>query len=477
MSIILTFLMAYWLTMLNWTIRIGALAIVPFRRSAAAARTWLLIFFIAPIPALVVYLFIGRPEHSAKRQKLFGKLPDVLRRAVENAEISNDRGLPKLSDDIQPASRLAEALSGLPPLSGNAMELLSDYDDMVDQLVADIDAAVDHVHLEFYIFADDEVGGKVMEALERAVGRGIKCRLLIDALGSISSSRKVQKRMRRAGVDVHRILPLMQRSRSSRIDLRNHRKIAVIDGRIGYTGSQNVVEARISSDLSNRELMARVRGPAVAALQAVFLGDWFLETQEEIGNASAFAFEEDAGDILMQALPSGPDYPSGGVDLFFAKIIHDAREEVVIVTPYFIPNEALVAAIRTAAMRGVSVKLIMSKKSDSRLVKLAQHSYYQRLLEAGVDIRLFDADFLHAKHMRVDDEIVVIGSSNMDQRSFELNAEVSLICYGAKAAGEIKQIEEGYAKNATSVGKEAWTGRWLPVKLCENMARMLSDLL
>ncbi len=477
MSAIFAFAAANWFAVISWSIRLGALVIVPFRRSAAEARTWLLIFFIAPIPAMLVYLVIGRPEHSKKRRALFDKLPKVIARIIDRSGLDDEITEAELPANSRPSSALASALGRLPALLGNAVRLLPDYEKMVDAMVEDIDAAQLHVHLEFYIFANDRIGKKVMSALERADARGVKCRVLIDAMGSITSSRKVAKRLEKVGIEVHRILPLLRRGRSSRIDLRNHRKIAVIDGRIGYTGSQNMVEAHVNSTMSNRELMARIEGPAVSELQAIFFSDWFLETEEEIEGEGLFAFEPDAGKIPAQVLPSGPDFQSGGVDLFFAKIIHDALEEAVIVTPYFIPSDALIAAMRTAALRGVNVKLIVSKKSDSMLVKFAQRSYYDILLEAGVKICLYKKDFLHAKHMRIDNDLCVIGSSNMDQRSFELNAEVSLICYGKEAADMLKTVEQDYAPDCEDIKKDRWDNRPLPVKLAENMARMLSDLL
>ena len=477
MNGILAFVSAEWFTVVSWIIRLGAFVIVPFRRSAAEARTWLLIFFIAPIPALVIYLMIGRPEHSGKRKALFAKLPDILLRTIERAGLNTDFPDAKLPDNSMPSANLAEALGNLPPLPGNAIKLLPDYNSAVDTMVDDIDAAKHHVHLEFYIFANDRTGKRVMDALKRASGRGVTCRVLIDAMGSMTSARAVERRLKKAGIEVHRILPLWRRWHSSRIDLRNHRKIAVIDGHIGFTGSQNLINARVTKKLSHKELMVRVTGPAASELQSVFLGDWYLETETEIEDEELFSYREQKSDIVAQILPSGPDYQTGGVDLFFAKIIHDAREEVVIITPYFIPTDALIAAIRTAAVRGVNVRLVVSKKSDSLLVKLAQRSYYEILLEAGVDICLYQADFLHAKHMRIDNDLCVIGSSNMDLRSFELNAEVSLICYGEEAAAKLKAAEDDYSSDCKSIDAKLWAKRPLSVKLVENMARLLSDLL
>ena len=411
------------LGVLSWAIRIGALLIVPFRRSAAEARTWLLAFFVAPIPAWLIYLAIGRPEHSRKRQALFDDLPHVLERAAVLSGLSGRQFDPAVPDKADSIADLASGLASLPALPGNAIEMLPDYQGTIDRLVADIDGAAHHVHLQFYIFASDKTGRAVMAALSRAEARGVECRVLIDAMGSFGFSRKTERNLEAAGVEVERILPLARRWNASRIDLRNHRKIAVIDGRIGYTGSQNVVDAQVSKGFAHQELMCRVRGPVVGALQMVFLGDWYLETQEELSGDELFAIQRGVGDTALQVLPTGPDYDTGRIDMVFTEMIYAAREQIVIATPYFIPNEALSQALKTAAARGVDVTLILSERLDSRIVCYAQRSYYTELLEAGIRIVLFQPDFLHAKHIRIDDAAALIGSSNMDMRSFELNAE------------------------------------------------------
>ncbi|PHR14264.1 MAG: cardiolipin synthase [Sphingopyxis sp.] len=477
LSATLAFASVHALTILSWIIRLGAFVVVPFRRSAAEARTWLLGFFIAPIPTLIIYLAIGRPEHSKKRKALFAKLPKVIGNIAKRANINPDQLRSDLPEKYLATASLIEGVSQIPPVGGNAVELLPNYDDAIARIIADIDDAKHHVHLAFYIFAYDETGRKVISALERAGQRGVVCRVLIDAMGSHSSARKVEKKLKKVGIEVHRILPLTRRLNSSRIDLRNHRKIVVIDGNTGYTGSQNIVNAAINDRLSNDELLCRVQGPVVSGFQLVFLGDWYLETEEDIEDGTLFSDLRNCGKVTAQVLPSGPDYKGSSVDMIFTDLIHQARDEIVLVTPYFIPNEAMVSAITTASLRGVDTTLILSKESDSALVGLAQRSYYTRLLEAGVAIHLYEADFLHAKHMRIDDDICVIGSSNMDMRSFELNAEVSLICYGNKTANDLKIIENKYLDESVIVDLKSWKERSLPKKILENSARMLSDLL
>jgi len=459
----------------GWAITLGALIIVPFRRSPEAAKGWLLLFFIAPWPAWIVYLFIGRPMHPKWRTERFKRLPEVIGEAA--GRIFGEEDAPWHSTPDIPAASLARALGQLPTLEGNSVEFITDYTPAIDRLIQDIDGATEHVHLLFYIFADDGTGRRVMAALERAAERGITCRLLIDAMGSRPWARKVVRRMERAGVSVRLVLPLRFRLRTTRFDLRNHRKVAVIDGRIGYIGSQNITDATVSHDFFHRELVARIRGPVVGELQATFVGDWFLETEERLNEGDMFPRPERAGGVAAQILPSGPDYPDGGVDLLFVELIHGARKRVVVTTPYFIPNESLLTAMRTASLRGVDVHLVVSRHSDSVLVSFAQRSYYSVLMEAGVEVHLFRRNFLHAKHLSIDEDIVLLGSSNVDMRSFQLNAEISLIAYDRETNARMRAIEERYFADSDRLDRDEWSRRPLPLKVAENIARLGSPLL
>ncbi len=469
------------LGILSWIVRIGAFVVVPFRRSAAEARTWLLAFFAAPIPALLIYLIIGRPEHSHHRKALFAQLPGVLERALRRSGMAIGDGGPDATDriaaSVRSVSELVSGLASLPPLDNNSCELMPDYEGTIARLIEDIDRARHYVHLQFYIFADDATGKAMVDALARAETRGVQCRVLVDAMGSFGFSRKTERRLQEAGADVHRILPLKRRWSASRIDLRNHRKIVVIDGCIGYTGSQNVVDAQVSEGFVHQELMCRLRGPVVAGLQLVFLGDWYLETEAELHGSALFDFERDVGTAVCQVLPTGPDYRTGRIDMVFAEMIHSARHAITIATPYFIPNEALVQAFKTATARGVTVTLILSRRLDSRIVSYAQRSYYTELMEGGVDITLFQPDFLHAKHVRIDDSVALIGSSNMDMRSFELNAEISVLAYDSDTIDALRGIEDRFLASSESLDLEEWEKRPRLSKMAENSMRLLSDLL
>jgi cardiolipin synthase len=258
---------------------------------------------------------------------------------------------------------------------------------------------------------------------------------------------------------------------------RDHRKIAVIDGRTGFTGSQNLIDSSFVAGLTYEELVVRVTGPVAMHLQAVFVADWFLETGELLDTERIFPAPEVTGDVAAQGLPSGPAYPMSNVKSLVLAMVHGARERVVIVTPYFIPDDALVQALQTAVLRGVAVHLVVSRKADQVLVSFAQRSYYEELLEAGVRIHLYGPQFLHAKYTTVDNDLALIGSSNMDIRSFLLNEEVSLLFYDHGVAERLAAEHERCFAGSTTLELAEWRGRSLLARTAQGLARLLSPLL
>tara|TARA_Y100000815_G_scaffold274248_1_gene307737 strand:+ start:249 stop:1703 length:1455 start_codon:yes stop_codon:yes gene_type:complete len=465
------------LAIIGWIIAMIAFVVVPFRRPPAEARNWLLIFFALPWVALPIYWMIGRPQYAKARQKRVADLPRILDRIVRQTGLDQPELSPRLCEDNHSLANLAHGLGQFPAVDGNRIEPLGDYDGAIDRVIADIDAAQHHVSVEFYIFKNDRVGNRLMAALERAHARGVTCRVLLDALGSYGSVASIKHRLEAAGIEVHDILPLRRRLSSSRVDLRNHRKIVVVDARVGYTGSQNMWAPAEHGRQANRELMVRVTGPIVAQLQAIFVCDWYLETLEDLDDSSMFPRCEPGTGLAAQMIATGPDNPVGGLDLIITQAMHNATEEIVIVTPYFVPTDSLLTAMRGAVLRGVGVHLITGAKSDQLLAGLAQRSYYQELLSIGAQIHLFGPEFLHAKHCRVDHEVAILGSSNMDVRSFELNAEIDLLCYDPALAEDLERIEQSYLERSSTLSSAEWKRRPLRKKVLENTARMMSELI
>ena len=462
----------------EWGIRLAMMVAVPFRRTPAAAKAWLLLIFFEPWVGLLLYLLIGRARLPRHQRKRLAQLPEamagVLRRLQHHPEIFH----PEVGPSLNQAVVLAENLGGSPILGGNQVELLVDYDGTIAQLAADIDRAQNHVHLLFYIFADDHATAPVIEALGRAAARGVRCRVLADAVGSRSALRTLRPKLTSLGVAIHEMLPVsLAPWRKARIDLRNHRKIAVIDGHIGYTGSQNLVASDFKQGLTYEDVMVRLTGPAVLELQYVFAVDWHLETNEVLAGEAEFPGPETAGSVPVQALPSGPDFPTQNNQRLIVALVHGARERVVLTTPYFIPDEPLLQAMQTAVLRGVEVHLVVSEAGDQRIVLLAQESHYQELLESGVFIHRYQKGLLHAKHLSVDKAVSMIGTSNLDIRSFALNAELMLMIYDHSVTARLAIEQERSFANSSLLTLAAWEQRSLARKTGQNLARLLNPLL
>jgi cardiolipin synthase len=279
-------------------------------------------------------------------------------------------------------------------------------------------------------------------------------------------------------VEVHELLAFhLFRRGAARFDLRNHRKIAVLDGSVGYVGSQNLVDPCFKKGLTFEELVVRVTGPVVIQLQAVLLADRFFETETELNRSELFPEPVLAGVSPAQVLPSGPTYQWENTHRLLVSLIHAAQKRVVITTPYFIPDDALLLAMQTAVMRGVEVHLVVSRQVDQLLVGLAQKSYYEDLLEGGIQVHRYYRHFLHAKHLSVDDAVALIGSSNIDIRSFALNAEVSLLVYDPGVVAALRAIQEQYFAYSERLTKEQWAARPLYAKVLQNSARLVDSLL
>lgn len=455
----------------EWLVRLVMLAVVPLRRTAAAARSWLLLIFFLPIPGLLLYLAIGRPRFPRWRADRFKQLaPFFARLAGQLAGAAP----PSLAPDDESVAALAHRLGRLPAVGGNSAELLPDYDVTIDRLIADIDAARQHVRLLVYIFASDATGRKVADALARAVKRGIACHVLIDPVGSHYWARTVLAMLRDAGVDARATLPIRFLRGRTRRDMRNHRKLFLIDGVIGYAGSQNIVDKDFGAGVENRELAVRVTGPVVAEMTAVFLADWYLETEVMLPEP---ALPESTGDVTAQLLPSGADYPVAGFESLLVWQIHQARERVIIVTPYLVPDDDVLAAMRSAVLRGVAIHLVVSAIVDQPLVHLAQSSYYHELLARGVRIHRYRHYLLHAKTISIDGRLGIVGSSNVDIRSFQLNQEAVLLLFGVSAVAALEAVQHGYLDASDEMDLAIWRKRPRWRKIGENAARLVGPLL
>jgi cardiolipin synthase A/B len=469
----------FWTTLLiasDWAIRLVMLPIVPTRRSPDAAKGWLLFIFFVPWVGLLLYLLIGRPRLPRWRIERRSEYLHLIEPVRQRMHALPQLAAPVVDPQYQPSVRLATDLGMLDNLGGNAVELLTDYSCTIARIAADIDRARQHVHLCFYIFGDDARSAIVIDALGRAVARGVVCRVLVDAFGSRPSLRTLLPKLRALGVAARIALPVRVGRKTARFDLRNHRKIVVIDGRVGYTGSQNMVSSDFKPGLTYSELMVRIEGPSALQLQAVFGSDWFVESGEFIGE-QAFPPPTAAGNTPAQILPNGPSSSTQRAHRMAVNLIYSATRRVVVTTPYFIPSQSLQDAMETAVNRGAEVHLIVDDRIDQFFVGNAQRSYYESLLLAGVRIHAYRKGFLHTKSVSIDGQMAWIGSCNLDMRSFELNEEVVALFFDQDIATQLVAIEEGYMRASQQITLDQWRRRPFAQELVQNLTRLVSPLL
>jgi len=465
----------------EWLIRLLMVPVVLRRKHPQAALAWLAAIFFLPWVGFFFYLLIGEHRLGTRRLKAHAatvaRLKKLVKRAADRAEASP----PRIKSGRRDMVRLAQSLSEMPVVGGNSIELIDDSAEFVRRVVRDIDAATRTAHLLFYIYEDDEAGRSIADALIRARGRGVQCRLLADAVGSPALFKKgLARTMRDAGVEVVAALPVNPfRALLHRIDLRNHRKLAVIDGETAITGSHNVILPASGGKEGGpwRDLSVRLRGPVVFQCEIVFLEDWCFATGSTEAAEMAMLDPEPDGGIAIQTVPSGPTFESDVFLDFIVGIIHEAEERIIITSPYFVPDPVVALALRIAVLRGVKVDIVVPQESDHPLLCAAARSHITTLLEAGIRIHFHNKGLLHAKTVSVDDDLAVIGSGNFDMRSFYLNFELNLLAYGPKAASALVAAQEKYIAESELIDTERWCKRSRWKRFVDDCAGLLSPLL
>jgi cardiolipin synthase len=456
--------------------------IIKRRLPVGVALAWLSVVLIFPFAGAAVYLLIGESRLGRRRARRAVALRGTYRHWSKLAREQVEAiGLPSGSQGL---ARLADSLLEIPPLPGNEIRLLRDAGEAFPALVADIDAARSSCHLEFYIW---DVGGKadeVVEALLRARARGVICRVLVDSIGSKRFLRSDRvRRLRAAGVVVGEALPVtLRRLLFIRADLRLHRKIVVIDDAVAYTGSLNLADPALFKQNAGVgqwvDAFARVRGPAVAALGAIFLYDWELETGEAIPiDTERNHLADVPGAAVVQVLPSGPGERVGAIEQILLAAIYAAEKELVLTTPYFVPDESLLAALLSAPGRGVDVTLIVPARVDSHLTHYASRAFQGDLLAAGVRIALYQGGLLHTKSLAVDGQFSLFGSLNLDPRSLRLDFEITLAVYDAEFTAALRRLQQAYIDKSQWLDMAACRSRSKLECFTEDAARLVGPLL
>ncbi len=467
----------------EWILRLAALFIVPRRRHPSAGAAWLLLIFLIPPVGWLLFAVLGNyklPRRRMQVQSMINQQTDAQIAELERDLALRDLIEPSVSSVQQSTSTLARQLGKLPALSGNSLDIITDYDSVFAHMIDDIDRAEEYVYVQYYIASYDEATAPVFEALARAAERGVEVRFLYDAWGSrkYRGKRAMIEFLQANRISTQPMLALQWPGpHYVRPDLRNHRKIVVIDGEVGYTGSQNLIERSYErrDGISYDELVVRVSGPVSLEMTALVASDWMLETGEVIGADDDIS--QRTGQSIIQVLPSGPGFVHENNLQVFTHAIHQAEQSITIVNPYFVPPESLLSALISAAQRGVQVRMINSAAIDQWMVARAQRSYYDTLLAAGVEIYLYPAPkFLHSKFMAIDDTLAIVGSSNLDMRSFELTAELSLLVYDAGSIDQLATTARRYLDVADRLTDTAWQQRPRREKILENLARLTSAL-
>ena len=469
---------------LDLTIRVLAVVFVPKNRRPATATAWLLLIFFIPYAGLIAFLLLGSTKLPRRRRRMQAQINRTIMSATEGIRQATET--PEWPEWFASLVALNRRLGAMPLLGGNRARLFGDYERSIHEMTTAVQGAERYVHVEFYILSLDSTTAPFFDALEAAVARGVTVRVLLDHVASlrVRGYRRTLRRLKAMGADWHLLLPVQPwRGRYQRPDLRNHRKVVVVDGRVGFMGSQNMIDRTYDRWTNRRrglrwkDLMVRLEGPIVAELDTIFLSDWFSETDELLDRERPQQVGMLDDGLDCQIVPSGPGFEGENNLRLFNGLIYAAQRRIVLVSPYFVPDDSMLYAVTTAAERGVQVELFVSEIGDQAVVFHAQRSYYETLLKAGVVIWLYRRPtILHAKHFTIDDDVAVVGSSNLDMRSFTLNLEVSMMVRGREFVGELRQLEEGYRRASRRLTLEEWQARPVWVSTLDNVARLTAAL-
>lgn len=495
--------LAWVLIVLEYAIKIVAVGVVPENRRPSSSTAWLLLILFLPIVGVPLFLILGSPYVDKRRARIQARANSLL--AKGTADVPNVPESVTLPADLEGIVGLSRSLTSLPMVTGTNHGVRMGYEQSIDRMTRLVEEARESVNVEIYIMARDSTTEGFFQALEDAVRRGVKVRVLMDHIGSrkYPNFRGFLAGMTKAGIEWHLMLPFQPlKGRMHRIDLRNHRKLLVVDGRVAIMGSQNLIEATYGSqkneDLGRRwnDITVELTGEIVSSLEAVFAVDWYSETGEVI-SVHAYRQVSEGGGLedhvlpsqhgrvpevggaqnAVQLIPSGPGFRTDPNLRAFTSLMYTAKDRLAIVSPYFVPDESLMAAVTTAAHRGVRVELYVSEEADQFMVDRAQSSYYQELLDAGVQIYLYPKpEVLHTKCFIVDDTCAVMGSSNMDMRSFGLNYEISLLAYGADIVTQLNDVVADYAARSTMLDPATWKKRPVTRRYAESVMRLTSAL-
>lgn len=467
------------------SILVVVILIVLENRSPLKTISWVLVLLLLPGLGFIFYIFFGQ---NFRKEKIIARkgLRDHYRlnyvaHAQINKIVAGDLEGNNLAKETTGIVRLLLNNSSAIVTTGNEVTFLHNGIDKFEALIRELKKAKSFIHLQYYIFAEDKIGTRVKEILKDKARRGVEVRLIVDDVGSWELKSSFYEEMREAGIEVYSFLEVRFPLLTSKVNYRNHRKIVVIDGHVGFIGGYNIADRYKDGDMSTygiwRDTHIMISGDAVNSLQSVFLTDWYFVSQSELIDSRYFPVSRPVGNKVIQITASGPDSDWPGIMMGIFQTIVTARDYVYIATPYFMPSESVLFALKTAALSGVDVRILIPEKSDAFITLLCSRSYIREMLEAGVQFYFYQKGFLHSKTLVSDDNISIVGSANMDFRSFEQNFEATAFIYDKAAALEMKETFFKDQSNSEVVLLPEWIDRPYHEKVKESFARLFSPLL
>jgi len=470
------------LTIIFWSWSTFKLLLV--KKDPSATLAWLLFVTIFPIVGPIFFLIFGRQRLERKAIKRETKLEKLLLESSiifrdYTAHDSQQNLTSSYSEQELRVLKLVSKVSDYEATTGNQVEILTDPIKALSAMQKAILQAKHYIHLEYYIIANDEVTEQLFSSLISASERGVQVRILYDALGSISLKKLTFRKITKKGIKTASFLPFSFIPQRMNFNFRNHRKILIVDGTIAFTGGSNIGKSYLGQFFEKqwRDTVIKVEGPVCLQLQDVFAKDWYYTTKEDLFSEPYYFTPKQYGESTMQVLESGPTTQFHIFHNAIFLAINSAQKSIYLTTPYFIPDPAIQSSLIVSALRGVNVKLLLPAKSDAKLVQYASRSFYDELLGAGISIYEYQPRNLHSKHLVIDDKLTIIGSGNMDIRSFKLNFELNLIILGASVANQLIEIFNNDILDSVKITSETFNKRKIPSKLIENACRLLSPIL
>ncbi|KGX92699.1 cardiolipin synthetase [Pontibacillus halophilus JSM 076056 = DSM 19796] len=451
-------------------------------RQPTQTLTWLLVLAVFPIVGFFFYMLFGVNYRKRKMFRRKAAMDEQAFQKIERAGSMTTIETEQMGDHQRLLFQLAQRIGNSPISFNTKTEILTNGVVKFKRLMEELEKAEHHIHMEYYIVRHDEIGKEIKDILIRKAQEGVEVRFLYDAVGSWKLSQAYKDELERAGVRVVPFSPVRLPFLNNKINFRNHRKIVVVDGNVGFVGGLNIGDEYIGRNAyfgDWRDTHMYVEGEAVRSLQLIFLQDWFYMTGDTLLTSNYLSpnLIEHEGRGGVQMIASGPDNQWEVIKSVFFSMIVSAKESIYIASPYFIPDEDILSALKVAALSGVDVKLLVPNRPDKRIVFHASRSYFPELLEAGVNIYEYEKGFLHSKVIIVDQELASIGTSNMDMRSFHLNFEVNAFLYRTKSTETLVQNFLTDIDNSNQLKLQDFNKRSILMRVMESTARLLSPLL